>query len=215
MENVNPRLIMYIEKNIFPEYEKNEKAHNIEHINQVIERSFNIIKQNNLLLDNNMVYTIAAYHDIAHHIDSKNHEKLSADILLHDDNLNIFFTEEQIKIMAEAVYDHRASLEGEPRSEYGKLISSADRNNTVKQCLKRSYYYGKKLDPNATDEELFKRAYNVLKSKFGEGGYAKFYYKDLEYENFLKEIRELLKDEDKFCNAQKDYIEQLEKERKL
>ncbi len=210
MSKVNAKLLSYIVQNIFPEYAKNEKAHNLDHINQVIERSFKIMEQNNLDLDNNMVFTIAAYHDIAHHIDSKNHEKLSAEYLLNDSNLKEFFTDEQIKIMSEAVYDHRASMEGDPRSTYGKLVSSADRNNTVNQCLKRSYYYGKKLDPNATDEELFKRAYGVLKSKFGEGGYAKFYFKDEEYENFLKEIRELLQDEEKFCKAQKEYIAKLE-----
>lgn len=211
MNNINLELKEYIDNCIFPEYLKNEKGHNIEHIHDVIDRSFAIMRENNLELDNNMVYTIAAYHDIAHHIDSKNHEKLSADYLLNDNNLNKWFAPDQIKIMAEAVHDHRASMEGYPRSEYGKLISSADRNNTVKQCLKRSYYYGKKLDPDATDEELFKRAYNVLKNKFGEGGYAKFYYKYEPYDSFLKEIRELLEDEDKFCNTQKEYIEYLEK----
>lgn len=210
MENLNEELVKYIEENIFPEYNKNEKGHNIDHIKQVIERSFKIMKQNNLELDNNMVYTIAAYHDIAHHIDSANHEKLSADFLLADTNLKNFFSDEQIKVMAEAVHDHRASMEGDPRSEYGKLVSSADRNNTVNQCLKRTYYYGKKLDPKATDEDLFKRAFDVLNRKFGIGGYAKFYFKDEDYDNFLKEIRELLKDEEKFCKRQKEYIDELE-----
>lgn len=214
MENINPDLVKYIEENIFPEYAKNEKGHNLDHIKQVIERSFKIIKQNDLVLDNNMVYTIAAYHDIAHHIDSANHEKLSADYLLADTNLKNFFSDDQIRIMAEAVADHRASKDGDPRSEYGKLVSSADRNNTVKQCLKRSYYYGKKLYPGATDDELFKNSFDILTKKFGVGGYAKFYYKDEDYDNFLKEIRELLEDEDKFCKAQKDYIEYLESEGK-
>ena len=36
----------------------------------------------------NMVYVIAAYHDIGHHIDRKNHEKVSADIMCQDKNLN-------------------------------------------------------------------------------------------------------------------------------
>ena len=49
-------------------------------------------------------------------------------MLLKDDMLKQFFTEEEIKIMADAVYDHRASMEEEPRIIYGKIISSADRN---------------------------------------------------------------------------------------
>lgn len=74
-----------------------------------------------------MVYVIAAYHDLGHHIDADNHEKVSAELLLEDNQLKEFFTIEQTQTMADAVYDHRASLEGEPRSIYGKIVSSADR----------------------------------------------------------------------------------------
>ena len=35
----------------------------------------------------NMVYTIASYHDIGHSIDAKNHEKVSAEMLLADEIL--------------------------------------------------------------------------------------------------------------------------------
>ena len=45
--------------------------------------------------------------------------------------------------------------------------------------------------------------------KFGENGYAKFFFKDEEYENFLKEIRELLLDKEKFIHTQRTYINEL------
>ena len=35
---INRELQAYIENNIFPEYEKNEKGHGIDHIKYVIER---------------------------------------------------------------------------------------------------------------------------------------------------------------------------------
>ena len=159
-----------------------------------------------------MVYTIAAYHDIGHHIDAKNHEKVSAEIMSKDENLKKFFNEDQLLIIKEAIEDHRASAKSEPRSIYGRIVSSADRNNTVNDCLRRTYTYGLKLDPKATDEELFERAYNVLVDKFGEDGYAKFYFKDKKYESFLKEIRTLLKDKNKFIETQRKYIEELKKE---
>ena len=72
MELINEQLKDYIEESIFPEYDKNEIAHGISHIKTVIRRSFELIKQNNLEVDNNIVYTVAAYHDIGHHIDRKN-----------------------------------------------------------------------------------------------------------------------------------------------
>lgn len=207
--NINKKLQEYIEKNIYPEYDKNEKGHSIDHIKYVIKRSFELVNENGLDVNLDMVYTIAAYHDIGHHIDSKTHEIVSADIMIKDNILKQFFTDEDRQTIKEAIEDHRASSKEEPRSIYGRIVSSADRNNTVEDCLRRTYTYGKKLNPDATDEELFIRAYDVLVNKFGEGGYAKFYFKDKQYEDFLKELRELLSDKDNYIETQRKYIEQL------
>ena len=206
--NINNALKEYIEKHIFPEYSKNEQAHNIEHIKYVINRSFKFA-DTVPNINYNIVYTIAAYHDIGHHIDSKRHEMISGEIMSRDENLKKFFSDEELKIIKEAIEDHRASSNHEPRSIYGKIVSTADRNNTVKACLRRSYTYGRKLEPDSTDEELFERAYKHLNMKFGENGYAKFFFKDEEYENFLKEIRELLSDKKLFIDTQRTYINEL------
>ena len=212
---INEKLKKYIEENVFPEYDKNESGHGINHIKDVIKRSFELVEENELDVNIDMVYVIAAYHDIGHHIDSKTHEIISADMMSKDKNLSKFFTLEELQIIKEAIEDHRASAKDNPRSIYGRIVSSADRNNKVEDCLRRTYTYGKKLDPNATDEELFLRAYDVLQNKFGENGYAKFYFKDSKYEKFLKEIRDLLKDKDKYISTQREYIKQLKKEKKL
>lgn len=203
---IDCNLKKYIEEVVMPEYNKNEEAHDIEHINYVIKRSFELIAQNNLNVDDNIVYTVAAYHDIGHHIDPKNHEQISADIMWRDNNLKQFFSEDDLIIIKEAIEDHRASSKHEPRSIYGKIVSSADRNNTVEQCLERSYYYGKRLSPEATDRELYERAFEHLKLKFGYNGYAKFFLKDKEYEKFLENIREILEDKEQFCKIQEEYI---------
>lgn len=212
---VNNKLKKYIEEKIFPEYNKNESGHGINHIKDVIKRSFDLVKENDLDVNIDMVYTIAAYHDIGHHIDSKTHEIISADIMSKDDNLKEFFNEEELKIIKEAIEDHRASAKDDPRSIYGRIVSSADRNNKVEDCLRRTYTYGKKLNPKATDEELFQRAYDVLQNKFGEDGYAKYYFKDSNYEKFLKEIRNLLEDKDNYINTQRQYIKKLKEENKI
>ena len=212
---MNEDLIKYTEENIFPEYSKNEVGHGIDHIKYVIKRSFDIVSQNKLDVNLDMVYIIAAYHDIGHHIDSKNHEKISAEIMSKDKELERFFNDEELRIIKEAIEDHRASSDHEPRSIYGRIVSSADRNNTVEDCLRRTYTYGLKLDPKSSDEELFERAYNVLLNKFGENGYAKFFFKDNEYEQFLKDIRKLLKDKEKYIKTQREYITKLKRENKL
>ena len=212
---VNSELKKYIEDNVFPEYDKNEVGHGINHIKDVINRSFELVKENDLDVNLDMVYVIASYHDIGHHIDSANHEKVSADIMSKDNNLKRFFNLSELKIIKEAIEDHRSSSKTDPRSIYGKIVSSADRNNTVEHCLSRTYTYGKRLNPKATDEELFNRAYDVLQEKFGINGYAKYYFKDSKYEKFLEELRELLEDKEKFINTQRDYINKLKKENKI
>ncbi|MDO4742231.1 MAG: HD domain-containing protein [Candidatus Saccharibacteria bacterium] len=156
-----------------------------------------------------IIYTVAAYHDIGHHVDPKRHEIESAKILQKGENLKRFFSKEELKIIGEAIEDNRASSDHEPRSIYGKIVSTADRNNSVESCLFRSYYYGKNLHPEYSDDELFNRAYKHLRSKFGENGYTKSFFKDTEYEKFLLEMRGPLSDKKVFIETQKEYIQNL------
>lgn len=213
--NINKELQKHIEEDVFPEYSKNESGHSIEHIKYVIDRSFELIEENNLDVNKDMVYVIASYHDIGHHIDAERHEIVSAEIMSKDEKLKDFFNEEELKTIKEAIEDHRASAKKDPRTIYGKIVSSADRNNTVDDCLLRTYTYGKRLNPEATDEELYIRAYDVLQRKFGENGYAKFYFKDSKYESFLNDIRNLLKDKNNYIKTQREYIEKLKKEKNM
>lgn len=191
---LNNELKMYIENNIFPKYERNEKGHQIDHINYVINRCFELCKNKDI----NMLYTIAAYHDIAHYIDSKNHERISAQIMYEDKNLRNFFDEQQLKIMKEAIEDHRASLDREPRSIYGKLISSADRNIDVDESLRRIYFYSSEHFSELSEEETIEECYNHTLKKFGNDGYANFFLEDKNYEDYLKELRGLLNNKNEF-----------------
>lgn len=199
INKINEELKEYIEKNIFPEYMQNDLGHNLDHIKYVIERSLKFASTLNDI-NYNMVYTIASYHDIGHHIDAKNHEKVSSEILLNDTNLKTFFTDDQINIMADAVYDHRASLEGEPRSIYGKIVSSADRNTRIDIILKRTYEYRIKHNPEYNLEEIIEVSRIHILDKFGKKGYAteKMYFDDAEYKAFLEEIATLVIDKEKF-----------------
>jgi len=135
-------------------------------------------------------------------------------MMRNDLHLKQFFDDAQLQVIKEAIEDHRASSKEEPRSIYGKIVSSADRNSSIEQCFKRSYFYGKEHTPNASEEELFERAYEVMKKKFGKEGYAKFFFKDAKYEKFLLDIRALLEDKEKYIACQKAYIEKIKMEKK-
>ena len=76
---INSKLKKYIEENIYPLNNKNDIGHNMDHVSYVINRSLKFAE----MVDNvniNMVYVVASYHDVGHHIDAKNHEKVSSEI---------------------------------------------------------------------------------------------------------------------------------------
>lgn len=202
---INESLKKYIEEVIFPQYEFNDMGHNINHIMYVIDRSLKFASEvEDINLD--MVYTIAAYHDIGHHIDAKNHEVVSAKILGEDEKLKEYFTKEEIEEMVFAVEDHRASLEYEPRSIYGKIVSSADRNTLIEVPLKRTYAYRIEHNPEASLEQIIEESRLHLKNKFGKEGYAteKMYFEDNDYKLFLEEIAELVDNEEEFIKRYKE-----------
>lgn len=196
---INPNLKQYIQYLIEYHYNLNDKGHGVEHAEYVINRSMNFASQiENINYE--MVYVIAAYHDMAHHIDAKKHEIISAKMLREDKNLKDFFTDEQIKIMSEAVEDHRSSMETEPRSIYGKIVSSADRNTRVEVTLKRCYSYNRRHFPELKEEDVIEECRKFLLKKFGVNGYArsKMYFDDKEYKNYLDDITELASNSEKF-----------------
>lgn len=203
---VNELLKNYIEKNIFKEYLKNDKGHSLDHITYVINRSLKFAQNvDNINVD--IVYTAAVYHDIGHHIDPKNHEKVSARIMYEDKNLKEFFDEKELTIIKEAIEDHRSSSSKEPRSIYGKILYTADKNNTsINNALTRTYQYRLKHFPNYSLKEIIKDSRKHLIDKFGNNGYAteKIYFEDEEYNKYLKELRNLLENEEEFT---KKFIE--------
>ena len=102
------------------------------------------------------------YHDIAHHIDKARHEILSAEIFYKDEEMKRFFTEDERLIIKQAIEDHRASSDSYPRSDYGKIISSADRSTDIDDFLRRTHSYTLKHFPNCTNKEMLKRAHRVI-----------------------------------------------------
>lgn len=197
MKLINEKLQAYLQAEIFPLYDKNEQGHGICHIHDVIRRSLDFVSQFTDI-NKEIVYTIAVYHDIAHHIDKDNHEILSAQIFYEDEALKQFFTEEERFIMKEAIEDHRASLKTEPRNIYGKILSSADRTYHLDDFMKRADAYTRKYYPNLTEEQIIARAYQHLQEKYGREGYSKMYVFDLEYQKFKEEVAKILQDKVEF-----------------
>ena len=207
--SINQELKSYVEKEILPEYSKNDSGHNENHVKLVLERAFELSENHDV--DENMIYTIVCYHDVACHIDREKHEIFSAERLYNDNNLKQFFTPEQLLVMKEAVEDHRASLEYTPRSIYGKILSSADRKVDVFDYLKTSMFFHKKKFPEATDEEMIEHSYEFAIKKFGKNGYAvqKFYIEDKKYKAYLDELQGLIDNRSEFERRAREVLKKV------
>lgn len=197
MFKVNDSLKKYIEDNILCVYEKNDSGHGIRHIKYVTERSLEFSKQfDNINLD--MVYTIASYHDIGHHIDKDKHEFVSADIFYKDEWMMKYFNDNERTVIKEAIEDHRASLGHEPRNVYGKIVSSADRECDVNNIILKTHNYSLKHFPEMSYDDMVERAYVVLEKRINDFSRYPSYVVDKSYDEFIKTMKDCLVNKEKF-----------------
>jgi len=199
-KNVRQDLKEYISEYIFPEYEKNDGGHNIAHILEVIRRSFALNDTFKLGLDDNMIYTIASFHDLGKYEDHSVHHLIAARNFMNDKGMDKFFTTLQKQIIKEAIEDHRSSKEDEPRSVYGKLISSADRNTRIEIVFIRSFFVGKERMPDTNIEEYLDYTIERLSKKYDEDNPENMFFEDETYKVFIHDMRDLLRKTEEFKN---------------
>lgn len=183
----------YIETEIIPRYETFDKAHRTDHVRQVIAESLQLASYYEV--DERMVYTIAACHDIGLCEGREYHHLVSGRLMRADERLREWFTETEIEVMAQAVEDHRASLDHAPRSIYGRIVAEADRLIEPMQILRRTVQYGLSHYPELTKEQHYLRYCEHLQEKYAEGGYLKLWIPESENASQLKALRGIIADE--------------------
>jgi len=197
--DINPQLKQYVETEILPRYTHFDKAHQLDHIETVIRQSAalaDMLEQQGVNVDRDMVYVIAAYHDLGIVNGRENHHTDSGKILMADPVLKKYFTEEQLLTMKEAVEDHRASSDHEPRSVYGRIVAEADRQIDPRTIVVRTVQYGLEHYPELDKAGHLARAKAHLKEKYGEGGYLKLWFAESDNSRKLAELRTMMKDEE-------------------
>ena len=176
-----------------PRYASFDKAHQNDHVDRVIQESLRLAQYYEVNPD--MVYVIAAYHDVGLVEGRERHHLVSGSLLQADQKLRNWFSEEEIQLMKEAVEDHRASNKHEPRSIYGKIVSEADRVIDAETTFRRTVQYGLSHYPEMIPEEHYLRFRDHLITKYGEGGYLKLWIPQSDNAERLQEIRGILKNE--------------------
>ena len=186
-------LTEYIEQEIIPQYDAFDGGHRRDHAQMVIDESLHLAREHGA--DEQMTYVIAAYHDLGLRVDRETHHLHSGQILMADQNLRQWFSEEQIVIMREAVEDHRASSKRPPRSIYGAIVAEADRLINPMLVIHRTMAYSAKLYPDGDFETLYARSYAHLQEKYAEGGYMRLWLNSERNVRSLEELRAIIRDE--------------------
>jgi uncharacterized protein len=183
-------LVEFIETQILPKYNAFDRAHNLEHVTRVIRRSLDLVRSTGA--DINMVYTIAAYHDLGMSGHRADHHIRGGKILAADARLKKWFSAEQINVMKEAVEDHRASASRAPRSIYGKIVAEADRDIDTEVVIRRTIQFGFANYPDLDKEGHWKRFKEHMNSKYSKDGYIKLWIPNSPNAQKLNELRNLI-----------------------
>lgn len=185
-------LVEFVETQILPQYAHFDKAHSLEHVTRVIRSSLALVRSTGA--DINMVYAIAAYHDIGMSGPRAIHHITGGKILAADARLKRWFSAEQIKIMKEAIEDHRASASHAPRSIYGKIVAEADRDLSPDVVFRRTIQFGLANYPELDYEQQWQRFREHMNSKYSVHGYIKLWISGSPNEEKLKQLRGIIAD---------------------
>lgn len=183
-------LVEFVETHILPQYAAFDRAHNLGHVTRVIRRSLELAAQTGADVD--MVYTIAAYHDIGMSGPRAVHHITGGRILADDRRLRRWFSEEQLRIMREAVEDHRASASRAPRSIYGKIVAEADRDISPETVFRRAVQYGLANYPEKDREGQWERFREHMDSKYSASGYIRLWVPGGPNERRLAALRDII-----------------------
>ena len=183
-------LVEFIETKILPQYAAFDAAHNMEHVTRVIRHSLELVKITGA--DINMVYTIAAYHDLGMSGPRAVHHVTGGKILATDARLKKWFTAEQLKVMREAVEDHRASASHSPRSIYGKIVAEADRDLDSDIVIRRTIQFGLANYPELDYEGQYRRFKEHMDNKYSKEGYIKLWIPNSPNAARLNDLRNLI-----------------------
>lgn len=208
-QQVNLEIMHFVETQILPKYAAFGESHGLRHVTRVIKNSLKLVPVTGADID--MVYVIAAYHDLGMSGPRAIHHITSGKILQADARLKRWFNPEQIKIMKEAVEDHRASSSRQPRSIYGKIVAEADRDIEVHEIFLRAIQFGKESYPDKPKEEQWKRFADHMDEKYSNNGYLKLWIPNSPNEIALKQLRSIIEDKAELHKYFNDIWEEIQK----
>ena len=162
----------FVEREILPRYNQFGHSHGMVHVQRVIKNALELVASTGA--DINMVYVIAAYHDLGMEGPRAIHHLTGGKMLAADMRLRRWFSAEQIRIMKEAVEDLK--------QRYAETVFA------------RAIEYGLENYPELDKMGQWKRFDSHMEEKYSSNGYIKLWIPNSPNEKRIKNLREIIVD---------------------
>lgn len=192
----------YMSVTMRPFYAHNDKAHKYEHVKNVISTTKDMINYTARDYHDNLVIVAGYAHDMYSSVNRVEHHSAAGEYIRNLD-INILhwiMTDEEIKLVSDAVSEHRASFKGTYSSEFSECFASGDRGvPDLDVIIRRCYQSAAKMSNNfkeLNNDEIkncseknraFVKTLIHLQNKFATKGYARYpimytgyYFEELE-----------------------------------
>lgn len=161
-------------KEFSPHWELNDRGHRIEHFQTVESCGLVINLKLKLGFDPKLILLMAFFHDLFSWHRSNHHLMSGHWVETSEHPVFKGLSPVELKMVADACREHRATYNGEYSHDFSKLMASADRGfpGNVDTMLKRAFFY--RVDRGVPEDEAYVGAIEHLKEKFGSTGYGKY-----------------------------------------
>ena len=160
-------------------YIYNDAGHRIDHADDVYSEMSRLNKELGMDLNEDIIFMTAYVHDIFTHHGRKDHHTKSYDYVLANSDIYLNeFEPDELRDIAIAVSEHRASGKDHYSNGYSRLIRLADKGQPdLESILVRAYKYNAHKVFN-TPDEIYERVLKHIIEKFGRTGYG---FKSVDY----------------------------------
>jgi len=154
-------------------YVNNDAGHYIDHADDVYKEMMRLNLHLGLQLNEDMIFMTAYTHDIFVNEGRKNHHSLARDYVIgNSDTFLEQFDPDELRLIGQAVNEHRASGKDHYSNDYARLIRLGDKGTPNLDKIIMRGYTSNKHKHDAIDEDMATEVVHHLKDKYGRDGYG-------------------------------------------
>lgn len=163
---INKRLLQFLKAVENRIEARNDKGHNMIHINTVLYYAYEINNNLENKIDEEVILVTVYLHDLFCYKNRDEHHVLASEFARNSSFMKRYFNEETREMIATAIYKHRTRFK-DRESDLEKILYDADKLDgilNINRMIERSILYNVKNNKN---KFIFNDVYNHLKDKYG------------------------------------------------